>query len=310
VGVFVAARAGTRRAPAWTWLPWLVVTGGYWYARNLVLVGLVAFLGYLVTPFGAGGPEGRPILFDRDLRFAFPALTLGLVLLPRVVPPTTGTRRLWIPALLVVGAANDLAYTLQLRLGLLIVAFVLAAAVLAAVSALVRSRRSRLSRMLLVGFVILCLIMGGWVTQRSYLRHRYTSASSDPPYAAAPRAELDLLYNWVRHVSHARIALVGLGISYPLVGSDLSNTVQYIGRRGPHGAFDRISSCPEWRRQLNAGRYDYVVISANLRRANEPTEARWTRSDPAAELVSEVRTASVYRVKGAFDPHACPVPGR
>jgi hypothetical protein len=102
-----------------------------------------------------------------------------------------------------------------------------------------------------------------------------------------------------------RIALGGLGISYPLFGSDLSNEVQYIGHRGPHGEFGAVKSCTEWRRLLTSGHYDYVVISGNNNKAREPVEARWTRTDPAATPVRRVGTASVYRVTGDFDGDKC-----
>ncbi len=145
----------------------------------------------------------------------------------------------------------------------------------------------------------------GWVVQHSYLSDRYSDVAHDLPYASAPRAELVALYGWVRHVSDARIALGGLGISYPLFGADLSNHVQYIGHKGPHGAFDRVSTCREWRQLLNEGDYDYVVVSANTRAAKEPVEAEWTRSDPAAAVVLRVGTASVFRVSGTFDADGC-----
>jgi hypothetical protein len=123
------------------------------------------------------------------------------------------------------------------------------------------------------------------VLTRSYLSHRYANVARDPPYASAPRAELVALHGWVQHVSHVRIALGSLGISYPLFGRDLSNQVQYIGHEGPHGEFVRVNSCQEWRRLLTTGHYDFVVISGNSNKAREPAEARWTGSDPAATLV-------------------------
>ncbi len=97
------------------------------------------------------------------------------------------------------------------------------------------------------------------------------------PYASAPRPELVALYGWVRHVSDARIALAGLGISYPLFGADLSNHVQYVGHKGPHGAFDRVEELPGMATASSTtGNYDFVVVSANTRGASEPVEARWT----------------------------------
>jgi hypothetical protein len=196
VGVIACAGRGHRLKSARVWVPWLAVTGSYWYVRNLVIVGnpvpalhlgigplsfpsprltqpyrsytvahyladvhvwrswflpglhdsfgwawpvivglaaagwimalvrgdrflrmlgmvgIISFLGYLVTPAGAGGPKGRPVLFANDVRFAFPALALGLLLLPRVLPKTTLVGRRLVPALLAIALVIDLAYSL------------------------------------------------------------------------------------------------------------------------------------------------------------------------------------------------------
>jgi hypothetical protein len=392
VGVIAIAGSGKRLRTVRVWVPWLALTGSYWYVRNLVIagspipplhlgvgpvsfpsprspqpyrsysvahyladlhvwrswflpglhtcfgwawpvivglaatgwvmalvrgdrvrrmlgcVGIASFLGYVITPNGAGGPQGRPILFANDIRFGFPALALGLVLLPHVLPKSAAVRRRWFPALLAIALANDLVYSLTSRASLFAVALVLelAAFVIAGVLVLARPRGSRRMLAALACVLVLAGATVGWAVQRSYLTHRYANVKHDVPYASAPRTELAALYGWVRNVSHARIALGGLGISYPLFGADLSNEVQFIGHRGPHGEFSDLRSCPEWRRLLTAGHYDFVVVSANNSKAGEPAEASWTRSDAAAAtLVVRAGTASVYRVTGDFDPNGC-----
>jgi hypothetical protein len=275
--------------------------------RMLGIVGVVSFLGYLVTPSGAGGPKSRPILFANDIRFAFPALAVGLLLLPRVLPKSTVLARRWLPALLALALVNDLAYSVNLRVSQFLIAFLLglAALTIAGVLTIVSTRWSRRSLLALGCAFVLGAATLGWIGERSYLDHRYANVARDVPYASAPRAELAALYAWVRHVSHARIALAGLGISYPLFGADLSNEVQFIGHRGPHGEFSVVRSCPEWRRLLTKGHYDFVVISANNTKAKEPVQASWTRSDRAATLVVRTGTASVYRVNGDFHSNGC-----
>jgi hypothetical protein len=286
----------------------LAIARGDRVLRMLGAVGVASFLGYLVTPFGAGGPKGRPLLFASDLRFAFPALALGLLLLPRVLPRSAVVRRRVLPALLAIALVNDLVYSVRSRVSVFVAALALelAAAAIVGGLALVSSNGSRRLLASLVCVLVLVAATAGWAVERSYFKDRYANVEHDVPYASAPRAELAALYGWVRHVSHARIALAGLGISYPLVGADLSNEVQYIGHRGPHGEFSDVRTCPEWRRLLTDGHYDYVVISANNSKAGEPVAASWTRSDTAAAtLVVRAGTASVYRVTGDFDPNGC-----
>jgi hypothetical protein len=308
---------GLRESFGWGWpvivglgaAGWLLaLMRGDRVLRMLGAVGIVSFLGYLVTPQSAGGPPGRPVLFANDLRFAFPALVLGLVLLPLVVSRTSQFARVWLPSLLAIALLNDALYLTDIRGSLVAVALAAELAVLGVVVVLMRGPPLRPNRALVAlgcAFVLAIGAGAGWLVQRSYLSSRYADVAHDVPYASAPRPELVALYGWVRHVSDARIALVGLAISYPLFGADLSNHVQYIGHKGPHGAFDRVGSCREWRQLLNAGNYDFVVVSGNARGARVPVEARWTRSDPAAEVVLEVGTASVFRVSGTFDSGGC-----
>jgi hypothetical protein len=405
-GVIVIAVAGTRRKTAIVWLTWLVVTGSYWYLRNLFavgnpvpalqvglgpvslptptsegpyrsysvahyltdfgiwrdwfvpglrdafgvawplilglaatglllailrgdrvlrmlgIVGVVAFIGYLFTPAGAGGASGRPVLFASDTRFAFAALALGLLLLPRLVPTTTTFGRRWLPALIGLGIVSDIAYSVKENVSLSAAAITIEAmALLAGIAVLlVWSTRSRRVTAAVLGGLLVIAVTAGWAVERSYLQRRYSNAARNLPYGSAPRTELVALYRWVSNVSDARIALNGLGISYPFFGEDLSNTVDYIGHRGAHGDFDEVRDCSEWRRLLNEGDYDYVVISPDAftgskrdmqprvgRNDPEPVTAAWTRSDPAA-AVQEVRAgkASVFHVVGKFDETGCP----
>ena len=394
VGVIAIGAAGSRRTTALVWLPFVLVSGSYWYLRNLFavgspipalevglgpvslpsataqgpggyhtfsvahyltdvsvwrewfvpglrqafglawpvllglaatglvlalvrgdrvvrmlgVVGVVSFAGYLVTPQSAGGVSGRPVLFASDTRFALPALTLGMLLLPSLVPRTSATGRRWLPALLAIALLNDLAYAFSASSGLSTAAGLLELAAVGIVVGLLVVWSTRPRRTLaVVGCGVLVVAIGvGWLVERSYDRNRYVDVAHNLPYGSAPRAELIGIYKWVHDVSDARIGLNGLGISYPLFGRDLSNKVQYVGRRGPHGAFDEATTCAEWRRLLNDGHYDYVVISPDSKSLPEPESAAWTRSDPAAVPVLHDGKASVFRVNGTFDPNTCP----
>ena len=90
----------------------------------------------------------------------------------------------------------------------------------------------------------------------------------------------DPVATWADSVHRASIAIAGFNLQFGLFGRDVSNRVQYIGRRGPHGAFHESPSCTEWRRALRDGKYDYVVVSSQLGDAGAH-EVAWTASDPA-----------------------------
>jgi hypothetical protein len=121
-------------------------------------------------------------------------------------------------------------------------------------------------------------------------------------------------FDWARPLRDERIGIVGSGeiffSQYGLYGVDLSNRVDFIGVPGDRGTYRLATSCPQLRRRINAGGYDYVVISQYTQDAPDaeyryPIRA-WTKTDPALEeiLAEEEVTPQpdwVYRVKGQLD---------
>ena len=115
-----------------------------------------------------------------------------------------------------------------------------------------------------------------------------------------------------------RIGIAGSGEiffgQYGYYGADLSNRVQYIGVPGPDGQYTLATSCREFRRQVNAGDYDYLIISQYTQDSLDsaywyPIRA-WTKDDPALELIIEEPEITpepdyVYKVKGMLDPAGC-----
>jgi hypothetical protein len=286
--------------------------------KMLGLVGIAAAVAFVVTPQFLG-IEGNPIFFPFNLRYASPSLALGLVLLALLPPLARPERRPLVlgllAALLLVTQLDPALWPTDLRderfaepvRGMAPLAGIAVAALfLAGAGAVYALRRSTVSRQVLAGALAGVAVLGlaaGWVVQRAYMKDRYVDL-----YPAAN------IYNWARETSDARIATVGLFLQYPLYGEDLSNTVQYVGRRGPHGAFSVIDDCAEWRRTLNDGRYRYVVTAPagfpDKLDPGEAPEARWTRSDPAAtELLRDARLgygeAILFRLDGPLDPAGC-----
>jgi hypothetical protein len=156
-------------------------------------------------------------------------------------------------------------------------------------------RRLRLPRRPLAATaVVVALVAAGWGVTRAYLDGRYDSG----PYA------------WARDLHGVRIAVAGSTKQYELYGRDLSNRVQYLGRRGPHAAFGPIETCLEWRRALAAGRYQYVVVTPpelleQFARSGA-REERWTASDPHARLLVRRGHLRVFRLVAPATPAGCP----
>ncbi len=238
------------------------------------LVGLGTMLAWLVAPTSASGAAGVPRGFESGLRYLAPALVLGLALLPAVS-------------------------FLRERL----------ARIAALRSSFVRVSRTKDERnrqalgapgALAIGVCVLALIaLAGYPLQRHYLRDRY----ADPTFSAPG---LDAAFRWARDLSGARIATTSTR-QYPLFGTDLSNRVQFVGEERPHGGFEAPTSCPAWRRALDAGHYDYVVTSRDRLEPGKPPyppQARWTEA-PQAEIVLKKPPTVVFRLTGSLDPSAC-----
>jgi hypothetical protein len=281
--------------------------------RMLGAVAAAATIGYLFTPLTASGPEGRPDGFAINLRYLAPALALGIVLLPLDRALDDPRRRLGLfgvlaATLLTIALYSDAKLAWQnedayapaaVLIGLIVVGIPVGIALLA--------RRSGPAALVAGGLAALAILAVGWTRQDDYLRDRYTGAF---------RFHLETAFGWANGVSDARVGLDGTSGAfqqYGLYGRDASNHVQFIGRPGEDGDFSQIGSCPEWRRAVNEGRYDYLVTTPRLDLnhagiAGNSPETGWANSDPAlTRIVNEARI-EVFRVDGALDPGACPKP--
>jgi hypothetical protein len=151
--------------------------------------------------------------------------------------------------------------------------------------------------------VLAAAIAVGYGYQVHYLDHRYedTGDSQDLNEALA----------WARNVRDARIAVAGIrGVftQYAFYGTDLSNRVQWLGRRVADDGYARIGTCEAWRKAVNAGHFTHVIttfdpyLPGTLK--NTP-EGRWTGSDPNAHVVLRQGPVQVFRITGRLDPAGC-----
>jgi hypothetical protein len=315
------------------------------------MLGFVAFfsaIAYLFTPLTAAGPEGSPTAFDTNLRYASPALGLGAMLL--AVDPALARDRarhwpLWGLAILLLVSAiplwdlGDDVWRARFFIGGVALAFFL---ILVPVALALAAQRGFPRVGIVAGAALaLGLMIGiGWKQIDDYQDDRYQAATAPDDFPEGMKAALA----WFNEEDprDARVAVVG-GRSgfkqYIFYGDDLSNHVQYVAEERDHGTFrpiaseaaqraqqpgavedpnlDVVDQCETWRRALNDGDYDYVVISPDQRtQAAPPVEADWTRpgkNEPrlAAREVLAFTSGEpsdrtyVFELTGDLDPAGC-----
>jgi hypothetical protein len=275
------------------------------------LIALVSLVAYTLTPDTACGPWGHPYCMTFNTRYAAPALTLALAVTP-LAPLFRGRMARWAAAaglttLFVATVALRRLWTAGYGLGArhAAVVLVLVVAVILVLRPWSRIRLGRATAVALAAAVLLAGVAAGYSGTRDYLRDRYSGRYGP--------AAVYKLWRWARGVRHARIALVGTFgwyFGYPLWGVDHSNRVTYLGRRGAHGAFRPIATCPSWRAALSRGQYQYVVTTASgitfTTELMPSPEAEWTRTDPSARLVLAPSWAiQVFRLTGPLHPNGC-----
>jgi hypothetical protein len=257
--------------------------GGDMALSVAAFAGIAAALAWLIAPTSASGPDGIPRGFESGLRYLAPALVIGLALLPVGLKllPIVPRRRL---------RGADVRHPPNGRM-------------LESPASLGRRLSGRGmpdGRALAFALAAAAAIAIGYPIQRHYLQNRY----ADPTFAAPG---LNAAFEWASSVSNARIATTGTR-QYPLYGRDLSNRVQYIGEKRPHGGFIAPTTCPRWRRLLNEGHYDYVVATGDRMepgRPPYPPTARWTAA-PGAHVVLRHPPTVVYKLSTPLDPSSCP----
>ncbi len=299
-----------------------IVRGRTPMLRMLGVVALLSGIAYLFTPLTAAGPTGEPSAFEVNLRYASPALALGMMLL--AVDPWLGRERVrpWalgaVGLLFLVGlasGADDVWNGDYLGGAVLLAIFLVGVPV-----ALTLASRWGLDRpTVAVGAALaIGLVVGiGWARSDDYVGDRYQAATAPGDFPDGIRSAMEAFEE--EDPRDARIAVVGgrPGFKqYVFYGDDLSNHVQYVAHRGSHGAFtpiatdpedsEDIAACEEWLTALNDGDYDYVVIGPDQRTQGlSPVEAVWTDRDPAAERLLEDDLTFVFALDGELDPAGC-----
>ena len=276
-------------------------------------VALFAMVAYLFTPLSAAGAEGAPTGFGINIRYAIPALLLGIVLLP-LARVFDRERRQWgllaafLVALLLTDRADAVLRDPDRLFGLLVALL----AVLIPAALLYARRRGASLAAVATGFGALALatVAIGYPVQRDYLEDRFRN---EDPARSIPDFKLDSAYRWARDVEDSRIGLAGTTagfLQYGFYGTDLSNRARYLGVRGPHRAFNAIPTCAEFRAVVNDAELDYLVTSPFLNFLNPSNpvsspEARWLRGEKAVVPIKRSGPVTVWRVQNQLNPAGC-----
>jgi len=147
--------------------------------------------------------------------------------------------------------------------------------------------------------LVVLAIAIGYPIQRHYLADRY----KDPTFTTPG---LNAAFAWSRNIEDSRIATTSTR-QYPLYGTDLSNQVQYLGRRRPHGGFEAPHTCQEYLQLLNQGNYQYAIATRDRLEPGKPPYpplAKWLEAAGAHTILRKPPTV-VFKMTDHLSPSAC-----
>jgi hypothetical protein len=294
-----------------------------WRSRNVILrvialAALATALVYLVTPLTAAGQEGSPTGFFTNTRYLVPGLVLAMVLVPIARPLRAPDRRAWQTLLFFTAVyAITVLTTPRWYPGFIVGTVFLTLALVWAPAGLgwARSRRV-MSRAAVAGAaagVVLLAVVLGRAQEVQYYKHHYTRTTLFLQDGGPRKA-----YEFAHNQQNKRIGIAGSGEiffgQYGFFGANLNNYVQYIGVPGPDGTYRLATTCRQFKRRINAGDYDYLIVSKFTQDAADspywyPIYA-WIKNDRALKLVllePEItpQPDAVFKVNGKLDPAAC-----
>lgn len=291
--------------------------------RIVAAAALFTAVVYIFTPLTAAGQEGDPRGFFTNTRYLMPGLVLAFVLLPIARPLRAPEKRAWQTLVfLAVIYAITVFTTPRWYPGYIVGTIFITLALVWGPSAIVYLRsKDRIGvggTVAIIGSIVLLALVLGRAQQVQYSKHHYTRSSLFLQDGGPQKA-----YDFIYPMHDKRIGISGSGEiyfgQYGYYGADLSNHVQYIGVPGDNGSLRLATTCRQFRNQINAGDYDFVVISQYTQDSPDasyryPLRA-WTATDPALkEVVSEPDITPepdwVYKVVGKLDPNGCSALGK
>jgi hypothetical protein len=291
-------------------------------SRNRILqvlaaAALLTAVVYVFTPLTAAGQEGSPTGFFTNTRYLVPGLVLAMTLLPVARPLRSPDARAWRTFLFLVGV-----YAITVLMtprwypsyifGTVFLTLALVWAPAAFGLARVRRAVSRRAIAIAAAAIVFFAVVLGRAQEVQYYDHHYTEVDHFLQDGGPKDA-----YRFARNQHDRRIGIAGSGEiffgQYGYYGANLDNYVQYIGVGGPNGTWRLPSSCPQFRRLINAGEYDFLVLSQYTMDAAGPYQHpvyAWVKKDPAVEQIIAEKEITpepdyVFKVKGKLSPAGC-----
>jgi hypothetical protein len=166
--------------------------------------------------------------------------------------------------------------------------------------------------------VLLAAVVLGRAQQVQYADQHYTNTGLFLQDGGPKQA-----YAYAQRLQHQRIGIVGdseiIFGQYGFFGNPPTNEVDYIGVPGPHGSYRLATTCPQFIERVNAGNYNYLIMSRATEDSRESPEYghfyfpvyEWVKDDPALELKVEEPTIQpqadyVFKVNGQLSAQSCP----
>ena len=263
--------------------------------RVVAAAALATAVVYVFTPLTAAGQEGSPTGFFTNTRYLIPGLVLAMVLLPIARPLRAPDGRAWktllfLPGVYAITVLTTPRWFTEYIVGTVFLTLRWSGRRPRSASGARADRSPAPSSPRRAAVLVLLAVVLGRAQEVQYAEQHYMNPM---PFLGegGPRKA----YDFARKQQDKRIGIIGSSEiifgQYGFYGADLSNRVQYIGVKGPNGTNRLATSCRQFRRLINAGDYDYLIMSQYTQDSPEadyriPIYA-WVKDDPALKLVIE-----------------------
>ena len=295
----------------------LVVRSRNRIVQVVAAAALLTAVVYVFTPLTAAGQEGSPTGFFTNTRYLVPGLVLAMTMVPIARPLRAPDSRAWQTLLFLFGVyAITVLTTPRWYPGFIVGTIFLTLALVWAPAGLglLRAQRRVTRRQVALGLggVLFLAVVLGRAQEVQYYDHHYTEVDHFLQDGGPKKA-----YRFARNQHDKRIGIAGSGEiffgQYGFYGANLDNYVQYIGVPGDNGTYRLAMTCPAFRREINDGNYDYLILSQYTMDVEGPYQRpvyAWLKNDPNVKLLIEEPEIEpepdyVFRVDGKLDPAGC-----